>query len=34
MVEYRVRADLDLLFHYFGQQGYKVETCLLHVAFV
>jgi hypothetical protein len=29
----RVRTNLDLLFHYFGQQGYTVEACL-HVVFV
>jgi len=29
----RVRTNLDLNFHYFGQQGYTVENCL-HVAIV
>ena len=29
----RVRTNLDFLFHYFGQQGYTLETSL-HVAFV
>ena len=29
----RLCTNLDLLFHYFGQQGYTVETCL-YVAFV
>jgi len=33
LVVNRLCTNWDLLFHYFGQQGYTVETCLL-VAFV
>ena len=33
LVVNRLCTNLDLVFHYFGQQGYTVETCL-HVAFV